>query len=82
MQGTYTKDNDTDLANVLRQGEDKLKGAMADAQHKVQQKQEQLKQIVSTVDKQLKENPWPIVAGVAVGGILLGFILANSRSKS
>ena len=40
---------------------------------------EKLKEAASEVDKQVRKNPWPYIGGVAVGALLLGFILGNSR---
>lgn len=33
------------------------------------------------VDEKMHQNPWPYVGGVAVGALLLGFILGKSGSK-
>ncbi len=42
---------------------------------------ERLKQVASDVDEKVKENPWPYIGGVAVGALLLGFILGASRNN-
>ena len=80
MQDVYTKEND--FENRIQQGEDKLKDAACDVQKKLKQGQEQIQQLISQADKQLHENPWPIVAGVAVGCLFLGFFAGNVRSRS
>ena len=42
---------------------------------------ERVKQVASDMDEKVKENPWPYIGGVAIGGLLLGFILGASRSN-
>ena len=66
----------------MEQSEEKLKSTAYDAQKKLKQGQEQVQQLISQADKQLHENPWPIVAGVAVGCLFLGFFAGNVRSKN
>ena len=80
MQDTYTKEND--LSRTIDHGAEKLKNATYDAQKKLKQGQEQLQQLISQADQQLHENPWPIVAGVAVGCLFLGFFAGNVRSRN
>ena len=79
MQDVYTKESD--LSKSINEGEEKLKKAACDAQHRLKQGQEQMQQLISQADKQLHENPWPIVAGVAVGCLFLGFFAGNVRSR-
>ena len=81
MQDTYIKEKENDFSRTVQQGEDKLKAAACDAQKKLKQGQEQIQQLISQADKQLHENPWPIVAGVAVGCLFLGFLAGNSRKS-
>jgi ElaB/YqjD/DUF883 family membrane-anchored ribosome-binding protein len=40
---------------------------------------ERLKQTASEIDEKVHENPWPYIGGVALGALLLGFILGSSR---
>lgn len=42
---------------------------------------EAAKHTISNVDKTVHENPWPYLAGVAVGGFLLGFLLHRSDRR-
>lgn len=79
MQDVYTKERD--LSQTIEEGEEKLKKDAYDTQKRLKQAQEQLQQLVSQTDKQLHENPWPIVAGVAVGCLFLGFFAGNVRSR-
>jgi ElaB/YqjD/DUF883 family membrane-anchored ribosome-binding protein len=40
---------------------------------------EKLKEAVSDIDEKVHENPWAYIGGVAVGALLLGFIMGSSR---
>jgi len=80
MQDIYTQEND--LSRTISDGEEKLKHAASEAQKRFRQGQEQVQQLISQADKQLHENPWPIVAGVALGCLFLGFFAGNVRSKN
>ncbi len=80
MQDIYTKESD--LSKTIEHGEEKLKNAACEAQKRLKQGQEQVQQLISQADKQLHENPCPIVAGVAVGCLFLGFFAGNARSRS
>jgi ElaB/YqjD/DUF883 family membrane-anchored ribosome-binding protein len=42
---------------------------------------EKAKEIAGAVDKSVRENPWPYIGGVAVGALLLGFILGRKTTK-
>jgi len=81
MQDTYTKEKQ-DFSKTIEQGEEKLKSTAFDVQRQLKQGQEQVQQLISQADKQLHENPWPVVAGVAVSCLFLGFIVGTSRSRN
>ena len=40
---------------------------------------EKAKEIAAEVDEQVRENPWPYIAGVAVGSLLIGYILGRNK---
>lgn len=42
---------------------------------------ERVREVAAEVDEKVKENPWPYIGGVAVGALLLGFILGASRNS-
>ena len=43
---------------------------------------EQVREVVEDIDDKVHENPWPYIGGVAIGALLLGFILgSSSRNK-
>jgi ElaB/YqjD/DUF883 family membrane-anchored ribosome-binding protein len=77
MQDVYTAEND--FSNAVNEGEKKFKNMASDAQKKLKQGQEQVQQLIRQADEQLRENPWPIVAGVAVGCLFLGFVAGKAR---
>jgi ElaB/YqjD/DUF883 family membrane-anchored ribosome-binding protein len=68
--------------SAIRQGEERSKDAIAELERKLRQGQDQIKQVASTVDKQLHSNPWPIVSAVAVGAVFLGFIMGTSSRRN
>ena len=37
------------------------------------------KEIASEVDQQVRENPWPYIGGVAIGALLIGYILGRNK---
>jgi ElaB/YqjD/DUF883 family membrane-anchored ribosome-binding protein len=62
------------------ENDERIKNVMADMENKLKLGQEKLKTVAGDVDKQLRDHPWPVVAGVAVSCLLVGFILgANKR---
>ncbi len=83
---TFTREQDNAgkaadyVESAIRQGEDKVKGFASDANKKLKQGEDQLQQIIATVDKQLHANPWPVVTGVAVAALLVGFIAGSRRN--
>ena len=40
---------------------------------------ERAREIASDLDVQVRENPWPYLGGVAIGALLIGFILGRSK---
>ncbi|MEM4247822.1 MAG: hypothetical protein QXH80_01020 [Candidatus Nanoarchaeia archaeon] len=38
------------------------------------------KELAGAVDENVRKNPWPYIGGVAVGALLLGFILGRKTS--
>ncbi len=89
MQNDYTKDkqnqgfskeNTADFGrSAVREETEKFKELAATAQKKLKEGQEQATQIISSVDKHVRENPWPVVASVAIGSFLLGCLIGTSR---
>jgi ElaB/YqjD/DUF883 family membrane-anchored ribosome-binding protein len=61
------------------QSEDRIRSAMSEVENTIKQGQDKIKTVAAGVDKQLRDNPWPIVAGVAVGCVLLGFIMGVNK---
>ena len=86
MQNNYSnrqgqmqdKENDF-VRSAVKQGEEKVKDMASDAQQQLQEGQKQVSQVIGTLDKQIRDNPWPIIAGVAVGAFLLGSLINKSN---
>jgi ElaB/YqjD/DUF883 family membrane-anchored ribosome-binding protein len=81
MQNTIGKEGVQKAEEFVNQSEDKFKLIAADAQKKLKLAQEQISQMATTVDQKVKENPWPVIAGVAAGCLFIGYIM-GSKSKN
>ena len=68
----YTKDG-------IEEGESRLKSALFEAEKRLKQGHDQAVKLASDINKQTHENPWPVVAGVGIGCLLLGMLISRSR---
>ena len=64
-----------DLDNTGR----KFKDVASQAEKYIKEGGEHLKELAHKADKNLHENPWPVVAGVAVVSLLIGFVMGTTR---
>ncbi len=62
-----------------REIEDRASEIKGQAKEVLKQGEESVKKVVSDLDKRLHDDPWTVVAGVAVASLLLGFILGGTR---
>jgi len=58
---------------------DARKHAVEAAMHARDVGVEKAREIAGDVDKSMHRNPWPYIAGTAVAGLLLGYILGRNR---
>ena len=72
---SYSVSKSASQGSASNQANDQQGG---DLQSMLKQGQEQAGQLVKALDKQVKDNPWPIIAGVAIGAFLLGTISGRS----
>ena len=80
-------DKYTHLKNVIVETESGIVKSLADAgkhaseaaAHAKDVSVEKAREVARDVDKSVHQNPWPYIAGSAVAGVLLGFILGRSR---
>ena len=54
------------------ENKEKVKDIAEEAKKHLKEGQEQAEHTLGVLDKQVRENPWPVIAGVAVGAFLLG----------
>jgi ElaB/YqjD/DUF883 family membrane-anchored ribosome-binding protein len=79
-QGQTTADKASEFArSAIQQGEEKARDIAGDAQKMLKQGQEQAGKALESLDKQVRDNPWPIIAGVAIGSFLLGSLVSKSN---
>lgn len=79
-------DKYSDIRRILEQTAARQKQNLRRAQRVagewVEEGGEAVQEIASELDENLRENPYPYLGGVAVGALLLGFILgSSSRNK-
>ena len=64
-------DQKEQLNDVLKDGESKLRNAICDAEKRLKQGQDQVVKVASDIDKQVKDNPWPVRAVCAFATLYL-----------
>jgi len=77
----------THLKEVLMEKEEDLadaiiaakKKAIKAALHASEVSSARAKEIATEVDRQVRENPWPYIGGVAAGALLIGYIMGRSK---
>ncbi len=89
MQTTYSRDRDENnkekmgefASSAIRQGEEKIKNMASNVERQLKEGEVQVREMAALVDKKLHENPWPIVAGVALSSLLVGFVMGVSKRR-
>ena len=66
--------------SAIEEGESNLRTALAEAEKKMKQGREQITKWATDIDKRTHENPWPVVAGVGLGCLLLGIVIGKSKN--
>lgn len=80
LKGKYShlkeafSDKEEDLAKALAAAR---KHALESARHATEVGTERAKEIAAEVDEKVRENPWPYIGGVALGALLVGYILGR-----
>jgi ElaB/YqjD/DUF883 family membrane-anchored ribosome-binding protein len=78
----------SNLRNLIMEGEGSLMKSLSTvkdqafdaATHAKEVSVEKAREIAHDVDKNVHQNPWPYIAGTAVVGLLLGYILGRNRT--
>lgn len=87
MQNDYNNKQKQDTADKAdefvesagQQMEQKGKDVASDAQKMLKEGREEIDTAIATVDKQVHEKPWSIIAGVAIGSFILGCLMGKSK---
>lgn len=68
-------------STALYEGERKVKDFANDAERNIKKAmgQNDCQQIASSIDKQVRQNPWAAVLGVGICSLMLGFIIGTPR---
>ena len=79
-------DKYSDIRRIIEQQASKQKQNLKRAQRVagdwIEEGEEKVREVVSDLDENVRDNPWPYISGIAVGTLLLGFILgSSSRNK-
>lgn len=77
MNDRYTEIRDV-LNDTAKKGRREYRKVKETAEDWVGENGENLREVVSDLDERVHENPWAYLGGVAVGALLLGFILGSS----
>ena len=72
------KEEKDELRQIIHDKYTDIKTVFAD---KISQGTEAVTHTITSVDKKIKENPWPYVAGAAAGAFILGFLLHRNNDK-
>ncbi len=74
------------FAGMAPQIKDKVKDYSAQAYQQVQDYAapaiDRSREMFEQVDGQVRENPWPVIGGVAVGSLALGFLLGRRNNSA
>ena len=84
---TVMSDKYTSLRSLIMESDSSLRQSLTTAKdhalqaatHVKEASVEKAREIASDVDKSVHQNPWPYIAGSAVVGVLLGYILGRNR---
>jgi len=60
-------------------GKEMLGNAQRAAQEAIIEGREAVKKTAATVDKNVRENPWPYIGGAAVAALILGYLMGSRR---
>ena len=78
LQNKYSNIKDA-IEEVTSTGKNRLNRIKRLAGDSIEEGQERIEEVLEDVDKRVRKDPWPYLGGVALGALLLGFIMGSSR---
>ena len=66
------KEKKEDVVKLLSEKYSHIKDALSEGRDKAGE-------VFEEVDEKVRKNPWPYIGGVAIGALLLGYILGNQK---
>ncbi|MBL8014230.1 MAG: hypothetical protein JNN05_10315 [Candidatus Omnitrophica bacterium] len=73
------KNNRNYAKSAIDEGEHRIMDAINNTEKRLKDGHEQVNKMARDLDKRAHENPWPVIATVGFGCLLVGLILGKSK---
>lgn len=83
LLNSYAKDKRDELQDMMTRKYSNLRSVMddmrGDASQMFQSGREKVKQTAQDIDKSVHDHPWQYIGGVALGALIVGYLLGRSQ---